>query len=586
MPKENNKMQVDIDTLKKQNVNDLLSIKELYKRIEELGEKTSQIKYIDNTLVKKIKKEYEKLKKIILDENIQFKLTNDIETINSQQLNLNKNIETINSQQLKLNNDIETINTQQVKSTNDIETINTQQVKITNDIETINSKMATNTSEIGYNNNKIDNVFVNVKFPPSPYVGAKGDGVTDDTIALQNLIDNFSHLEFPEGTYVVEHLTLKGYKHYFGKNLHKTKIKPKISSNRNFIEMDEEVVQYIRIENIWFEGIGNENPKQNGVYLKARGTAHGGLWNSMFKNIRISNFNGIQLALVSGGGSMFPIQANTFERVACLCNNHLDNDSIALLIEGQVEQSQFTQCAFGGQEQTQGTIIKFRRRRNDDGILITGADTGGNGLTFIQTYVGTGNEGINFERSTNIKWIGGYFEKLNGAININTVSNGIYIDKGEFRECGKNKGSGYIIQGDATGIFYTFKDSNLISIPDNIIKGPGNRIVENIITPNNTTLLPVGVRIADLNISNESIVVNTPGCRIGNNGNLKNIFTNFQGEREVTIISNNSSGFTIGTGGNIKVGKTIKLEMFDTITLIKLGTEWIIKNIIKKDEYM
>ena len=39
MVKENNKMQVDIDTLKKQNVNDLLSIKELYKRIEELGEK-------------------------------------------------------------------------------------------------------------------------------------------------------------------------------------------------------------------------------------------------------------------------------------------------------------------------------------------------------------------------------------------------------------------------------------------------------------------------------------------------------------------------------------------------------------------
>ena len=84
MSKENNKMQVDIDTLKKQNVNDLLSIKELYKRIEELGEKTTQIKYIDNTIVKKLKKEYEKLNKIILDENIQIKLTNDIETINSQ----------------------------------------------------------------------------------------------------------------------------------------------------------------------------------------------------------------------------------------------------------------------------------------------------------------------------------------------------------------------------------------------------------------------------------------------------------------------------------------------------------------------
>ena len=84
MSNENNKMQVDIENLFKQNVNDLLSIKELYKRIEELGEKITQIKYIDSTLVKKLQKEYEKLNKIILDENIQVKLTNDIESINSQ----------------------------------------------------------------------------------------------------------------------------------------------------------------------------------------------------------------------------------------------------------------------------------------------------------------------------------------------------------------------------------------------------------------------------------------------------------------------------------------------------------------------
>ena len=95
MPKENNKMQVDIDTLKKQNVNDLLSIKELYKRIEELGEKITQVKYIDNTLVKKIKKEYENLKKIILDENVQVQLVKKIDDFN---LKLTHDIETINSQ--------------------------------------------------------------------------------------------------------------------------------------------------------------------------------------------------------------------------------------------------------------------------------------------------------------------------------------------------------------------------------------------------------------------------------------------------------------------------------------------------------
>ena len=84
MTKENNKMQVDIDTLLKQNVNDLSAIKELYRKLKEMEEKISQIKYIDNTLVKKLKKEYEKLKELILDENVQLELSSKYEEINSQ----------------------------------------------------------------------------------------------------------------------------------------------------------------------------------------------------------------------------------------------------------------------------------------------------------------------------------------------------------------------------------------------------------------------------------------------------------------------------------------------------------------------
>ena len=56
MTKENNKMQVDIENLFKQNVNDLSAIKELYSKLKEVEERFSQIKYIDNTLVKKLKK--------------------------------------------------------------------------------------------------------------------------------------------------------------------------------------------------------------------------------------------------------------------------------------------------------------------------------------------------------------------------------------------------------------------------------------------------------------------------------------------------------------------------------------------------
>ena len=79
-----NKHEVDIDTLFKQNENDLVSIKELYRRLKEIEKKITQIKYIDSNLADKLKKDYEKLKRIILDENIQAKLTNDINDIKSR----------------------------------------------------------------------------------------------------------------------------------------------------------------------------------------------------------------------------------------------------------------------------------------------------------------------------------------------------------------------------------------------------------------------------------------------------------------------------------------------------------------------
>lgn len=44
---------------------------------------------------------------------------------------------------------------------------------------------------------------INVKYPPIPYRGAKGDGVTDDTTAVQNLGNAFSQLYFPDGDYAL-----------------------------------------------------------------------------------------------------------------------------------------------------------------------------------------------------------------------------------------------------------------------------------------------------------------------------------------------------------------------------------------------
>ena len=87
-----NSQQIDIENLFKQNENDLASIKELYRKLKELDEKITQIKYINTTLVNKLKRDYEKLKKVILDENIQVKLINDINDIKSRLENLENQV--------------------------------------------------------------------------------------------------------------------------------------------------------------------------------------------------------------------------------------------------------------------------------------------------------------------------------------------------------------------------------------------------------------------------------------------------------------------------------------------------------------
>ena len=62
MPYNINSQQVDIENLFKQNELDLCSIKELYRKIEEMEKEISQIKYNNGVLYDKLRKEIESLK--------------------------------------------------------------------------------------------------------------------------------------------------------------------------------------------------------------------------------------------------------------------------------------------------------------------------------------------------------------------------------------------------------------------------------------------------------------------------------------------------------------------------------------------
>ena len=66
-----NSHQVDIENLFKQNELDLCSIKELYRKIDEIEEKIRQKNITDNALIDMFKKEIESLKKLIQTENTQ-----------------------------------------------------------------------------------------------------------------------------------------------------------------------------------------------------------------------------------------------------------------------------------------------------------------------------------------------------------------------------------------------------------------------------------------------------------------------------------------------------------------------------------
>lgn len=87
-----------------------------------------------------------------------------------------------------------------------------------------------------------DYLFINVKNPPAPLVAAKGDGVTDDTVAIQAMINyvngKSNYLFFPAGTYSVQGLTMVPGVSLIGMDRYKTIVMLRAASNKDLLSGD------------------------------------------------------------------------------------------------------------------------------------------------------------------------------------------------------------------------------------------------------------------------------------------------------------------------------------------------------------
>ena len=87
-----------------------------------------------------------------------------------------------------------------------------------------------------------DYFFINVKNPPAPLVAAKGDGVTDDTVAIQAMINyvngKSNYLFFPAGTYSVQGLTMVPGVSLIGMDRYKTIVMLRAASNKDLLSGD------------------------------------------------------------------------------------------------------------------------------------------------------------------------------------------------------------------------------------------------------------------------------------------------------------------------------------------------------------
>ena len=427
------------------------------------------------------------------------------------------------------------------------------------------------------------------------WFGAQGDGVNDDTAAIQAAID-FANSESSggginvnPGIYVVSTLTLKSNVSISGDNRQKTQFIAKSGTSESMLTLDSGPIVNLRMENLWLKGV--ENTDQHCMHFDATvdGTSTGGLWYGYFKDIVISNFDGHCIWLKGGATSNnLPHQFNRFDGVSAVTNGYAANR--ALLMTGQVAQSTFINCRFDGAGIGSGSTLNIESTRQytngsiSGGKSLGGSSDGNNAPTlnnFITCTSQSADKAFYIELGQGTYINACWFENLQHCIEAVATTDALYVSKCRFANaCADGSGTGYGIKIDGSSSA-VIEDNYIIGSKDFFIYGNnhlgikssgniGDGVADGLTTGFTRNLFVSGnaidfKSIKDAIVSTSTNSVNTITSRL------------YPGE-QIKIKAHGSPGTYLKfvSGGNISLPQNVLLRAGDFCLLQKsdLGGIW------------
>lgn len=402
--------------------------------------------------------------------------------------------------------------------------------------------------------------------------GTKGDGITDDTLAIQTAINLGYPLQAPTGVYRFTTINIPSGTYLIGEGIQRTSFKALPSTAPYAWTISAGPVVNCYFSDFFIQGLDDtDNIGQHGWRIEGRsvpgGEVTGGYWYSTMKKVFISDFDGDQIQLMATATGAQPNQVSYFE--SCEYHSGTSANSRAMTQQGQVEQIQWTRCAWAGKNPT-GTNLAISFEPSPGGSIASG----GGAQTFIACYVGSALLGMQMSFSINMKWYGTYFENLQHVCNMTNLTVGILFDGSNFQASGvAPDGNGYAFQAQS-GSVYNASRSHYFTRPDYDHLGQGINLGDDNYCYIEWTSKTEG-DFQDLEIDSDealNLAYTFNALNGVTNTTLKTI-KSFRGPgKEFLILSN--FGFDVVAGGNIYVQYPIRVFRGDYIVVKLIESYW------------